>query len=621
MPTSTGSGAAALQAPAAGCSHAVGAPGLLFERAAESPQRTALRHKDRGLWSPISWREYAQRVRWISAGLLQLGLEPNDRVAIHANNRPEWVYTELGVQAVGGASVGIYPTSPPNEVEHVLRDSGTRFLVAEDQEQVDKALAVADRCEALEGILVVDTRGLRSYGSPLLRSYHEVEQAGAELDDRDPERLDRQMAEVDPGSPAMVVYTSGTTGAPKGAVLSHACGMACSESAAAVFEPRPNDEFLSYLPLCHVGDRIFTLWLSLRVGATVSFAERPETVLGDLAEIQPTIVPLPPRICQKTQAAVEIGVSDAPLVKRAVYGACLRLGRWSAMRRLARRGQDDPVTRALGGLTQLLAFHSIRAKAGLARVRLAMTGAAPVSPDTIEFFHAIGVPVVEAYGLTEFPVVTYTRLDDVRLGTAGTAAPGAEISIADDGEILLRGPQAFTGYWNASDATAEKFTEDGWVLTGDIGELDGDGHLRIVDRKKDVMITAGGKNLTPSAIENALKSSPYIREAIAIGEGRRFVTALIGIESDTVADWAQRRGIAYTSYTDLSSRPEVRELIDGEVAVANEQLARVSQVKKFRLLPKELDHEDDEVTATFKVKRQQVTEKFAELVEPMYEDA
>ena len=590
-------------------------PGLLLHQAATRPTAVALREKQLGRWRECTWQDYATRAAHVGLGLLELGVEPGDRVAVHSENRPEWMLADLGVQGIGAVTVGIYPTSPAAEVEYLLTHSEAVVLIAEDEEQLDKAMAVKAKLTSLRWIIVVDPRGIRGIADdPMLMTFDELEALGRTHDVADwarrVERLEEQEA-------AIIVYTSGTTGPPKGAMISHANLMAAADIFKRTFEVSPDDEILSYLPLCHVAERLTSGIDALASGYIVNFGEGGDTLMTDLQEIQPTFFLGVPRVWEKMLAGIQIRMGDATRLKRANYNFWLERGKAIARKRMAGNlGVGGRITYALGWL---FLYRSIRKKLGLARVRVALSGAAPIAPQVLDFFWALGVPVVEGYGQTEgTAIATFTPPDDVRIGKVGKALEGVELRIATDGEILVRSKGVFLGYLKNPKATKETVDAEGWLHTGDVGELDDSGFLTITDRKKDIIITAGGKNISPSEIENMLKVSPYIREAIVIGDRRKFLTALIGIESDTVGNWAQRQGIGFTTYADLSRKPEVHDLIETFVNEVNADLAQVEQVKKFVLLPKELDHEEGELTATQKVKRAAIAKEFEPLIEGMY---
>jgi long-chain acyl-CoA synthetase len=586
-------------------------PALLLTHARERPDAVAMRVKRRGRWEEITWAGYAERVAGVARGLRALDVRPGDRVAIHGENRPEWVIADLAVQGIGAVSVGIYPTSPAAEVEYLLAHSGAVVVVSEDEEQLDKALAVRDRLPALRRIVLIDPRNVRALGDPMVITWDELAREPA-VDD-----YAQIVDALDPGDTAIVVYTSGTTGRPKGAMLTHANLTWAAGRLRAALRTSADDELLSYLPLCHVAERLSSVINGLGTGYVVNFGEGGESFAQDLRDVQPTLLAAVPRVWEKMLATVEIRMADASPLKRAAYRAAMRQGRRLAPRRM--HGRLGAADRVVAALCWLAVFRSLRAKLGLARVQRAVCGAAPIAPQVLEFFWALGVPVYEIYGQTENAAVcTFMPADDVRIGTVGRPLDGVELRVADDGEVLTRSPAVFAGYLDDPEATAAAVDADGWLYTGDVGVIDEHGHLTITDRKKDIIITSGGKNVAPSEIENRLKVSPYVREAMVVGDRRRYLVALIGIEADTVADWAARRGLAFTTYGDLSRKPEVRELIGGWVEEVNADLARPDAIKRFALLEKELEHEDGELTATLKVKRRALEQRFEREIEELY---
>ena len=586
-------------------------PARLLELGASASGRVAYRRKQLGIWQETTYADYARQVAALGLGLADLGVQPGDRVAIQAENRPEWLLTDLATQGIGAVTVGVYPTSPEAELLHLLSDSGASVFVAEDEEQLDKVVAIRAKVPSLQHVIVVD----RPPTAPDdVLTFADVLARGA---DRPMADFEQRVAALDPGSAAIVVYTSGTTGPPKGAMLSHANLDAAAEAAANLNGEHPDDEVLSYLPLSHIAERILSVVGALRAGYTVNFGEGGESFAADLREVQPTVFLGVPRVWEKLLAATEVKVSDASRAKRATYRYWVKQGRKRAGRRMA--GTLTVVDRIVLGVGWLLLYRSLRDKLGMSRARDALSGAAPIAPQVLEWLWALGIPVREVYGQTEnTAMATNIRHRAVKIGTVGQAIPGVELRLADDGEILTRSAGNFLGYWNNEAATAEILDADRWLHTGDVGTLDDDGFLTITDRKKDIMITAGGKNIAPSDIENRLKVSPYIREAIVIGDRRKFVSALVGIEPDMVSDWATRQRISFTTYRDLTSKPEVVALISDAVTAVNTELAQVEAVKVFRLLPAELDEDEGELTATQKVKRAAITKRYAELIEEMY---
>jgi long-chain acyl-CoA synthetase len=583
-------------------------PGLLKAWAQSSPDRVALRNKDLGLWQEITWSSYYRQVERTAHAMADLGVGPGDHVAILSDNRPEWVYADLAAQALGARSVGVYQTNPPDDVAYVLKHSRSRLLFCEDQEQVDKAVAIAADTPTVERVVVFDPRGTRRYTDERLMSWASLMEEGERLRGDRPDWVGERIDALDPGAPSMVVYTSGTTGPPKGALISSANALVTSATMVQMLGVTGSDQVLSYLPLCHVAEKIFTLFLPLTVGGVVHFGESIDTVQQDLIEVSPTVFLGVPRIWEKMHASITLKMKDSSWLKRTLFNAALRLGRARSRSGL------------LSKLADLAVYRPLQERLGLRRCHLPVTGAAPLSEEIIRFFEALGVPLLEGYGQTECAGVSHINpVGQARLGSVGIPVHGTEQAIADDGEILVRGPHVFLGYLHDDEATASTVDADGWLHTGDVGVLDPDGYLTITGRKKEIIITAGGKNLSPEKIENALKTSPYIKEAVAVGDARKFISALVQIDYDAVGDWAGRRNIPYTSYADLAAKVQVVGLVDGEVRQANERLARVEQVRKTVILPKELHQDDGELTATQKVRRREVMRIFEPLIEGLYE--
>jgi long-chain acyl-CoA synthetase len=611
----------------------------LRDRAAAHPDRVCFREKFMGVWRDITWGDYWDEVTSVAHALLALGVEPGDRVAIHSENRPEWVFTDLATVACRAITMGLYPTNPAPEVRYLLSDSGSKILIAEDQEQVDKALEVADELPDLEHIIYMEPRGVRSYDDPRLMWWLDFVELGRQHRAKHEGELDRLMAAAEPDDAITMIYTSGTTGPPKGAMLTAANVEFAIEvliEGGGFTSPPPTelDLILSYLPLCHVAERIFTTWFNLGAGCQIHFAESIDTVQLNLREVQPTIFLGVPRIWEKIYASVQIKMASASLAKRINYRFWSRIAGRIGDALVETGGNHTATTRLLYAVGWLFLFRTLKDRIGMRECRFAASGAAPIAPDILRWFMGIGVPMHEVYGMTEnAAVATANRPGRVKLGTVGEPYPQIELRIVRDdgtvvdrppegeseaGEIQTRHPGVFAGYWRKPDKTAEAMTEDGWLRTGDVGVWVDGTHVKIVDRVKDIIITAGGKNVSPSEIENALKASPFVKEAIVVGDQRPFVSALIGIELDTAGDWAQRRQIPYTTYRDLAEKGEVIKLIQGVIDEVNERFASAEQIKKFRMLPKELDHEDGELTATQKVKRAAIAEMFEHLIEDMY---
>ena len=596
----------------------------LRDRAMGTPDRVALREKDLGIWRNITWAEYWDRVQDVAYGLLALGVEPGDRVAIHSENRPEWVYSDVAIVATRAMTMGLYPTNPPAEVHYLLSNSRSKILIAEDQEQVDKALAVKDDLPDLERIIYIDQRGVSQIDDPVLMSWVDLITLGQQHRLTDPHALD-YLIEAEPDQVMTLIYTSGTTGPPKGAMLTiRNVEFAIEElvEGGGFTSPPPSnrDVLLSYLPLCHIAERIFTVWFNLAAGCVVNFAESIETVTQNLQEAQPTIFLGVPRIWEKMHASIQIRAANASPLKRWNFRLWMKVADRIADRLVATGGMHTVGTRLLYWIGHVFLFRALKERIGMLRCRYAASAAAPIAPEILRFFMGIGVPMHEVYGMTEnSAVATANRPGRIKLGTVGEPHSNVQLKIDEiTGEILTRHPGVFAGYWRNPEATAEAVTPDGWLHTGDVGEWVDGTHVKITDRIRDIIITSGGKNVSPSEIENSIKASAFIKEAIVVGDGRKFIAALIGIEIDNVGNWAQRRGITYTTYRNLSENDEVKKLIQGVIDDVNQKFSSVEQIKAFRMLHKELDHEDGELTATQKVKRAAIAAVFGDLVEEMY---
>ncbi|MEA1922258.1 MAG: AMP-binding protein, partial [Pseudomonadota bacterium] len=571
-----------------------------LETAASRCDQVALREKEFGIWQRVTWQQYREHVTHFALGLKVLGFLRGDHLAIISENCQEWLYAELGAIALGGVTVGVYPTSPSPEVHYVVDHADAKFVVCEDQEQTDKILQVWDDLPNLQKIIVIDMKGLRNYDRENIISFQEVEELGRKLSS---ENLGLFAAEVAMGQPedvCIMIYTSGTTGKPKGAMINHRNIEATTLSTITAIAPTSADTVVSYLPLCHVAEKIFTLFLPIFVGYPVNFAESIATIQADLREIAPTIFLGVPRIWEKLQSAVIINIKETSPFKRWLYNKCMAVGR----RRSELRLNHKPVGLALKLLDMAaywLIFRSLQNYIGLRRAHFCFSAAAKVSPEVLRFFHDIGIRVKEGYGMTECTGLSFIHMgDDIKLGTVGKAIDIIDFKISSEGELLKKGESIFVGYYKNEAATKEMVV-DGWLYTGDIAILDDDGHLKIVDRKKDIIITSGGKNIAPSEIENTLTTSIYIKEAIVVGEGRNYLAALLQIDFDNVGKWAIDKGISFTNFRNLTGLPEVFELIKIEVERANQQFARVENIRRFKLLTKELDHDDDEMTATMKI--------------------
>ncbi len=592
-------------------------PRVFEQTVARYGDRVAMREKALGLWQDISWSRYWQQVMQAAAALIDLGLAAGERAAIIGDNCPQWAIADLAIQCTGAASVGIYATSAWPQVQYVVGHSEARFLFVENEEQLDKWLHFRDSTDSLKQTIVWDTKGLRAFSDPRVTTFSDLLTRGRSVLAERPTIVAERMAALTPEDVALLIYTSGTTGAPKGAMLTHRNVTWMARTVALDNPIFDSDEVLSFLPLCHIFERLFSVLAHVTYGYTVNFVEALDTVTDNMIEVSPTVGYAVPRIWEKYYSAVSIRMAEATWFKRLVFNAALALGR----RRTALRMRLAPVPvylEVLYRLAWLAVFRKLNERLGFERMRVAYSGAAPIAPDVLAFFQAIGINLIEGYGQTEGTGVTaLSRAGEVKFGSVGRALPGVEVRLAEDGEILVRSPAVFAGYFKDSEATAETVV-DGWLHSGDVGELDEDGYLRITDRKKDIIVTAGGKNITPQYIENKLKASIYINDAVVIGDRRKYLTALIMIDEDNVVKYAQDHKVQFSTYKDLTAAPEILQLIQAEVDAVNATLSRVENVRKFTLLPKKLYEEDGEVTPTMKVKRRAINAAFADLIEAMY---
>ena len=595
-------------------------PQTLPQQFVQTAQRrgsaTALRHKAYGLWHELSWSSYEAQVRTVAAALLSWDLSAGQSVAVLGENRTEWVIADLGIMMAGGVTAAIYATNAADGVEYVLEHSDSRFAIVENAEQLDKVLEVRKHLPLLERIVVIDPKGLQGFADAMVVSWADFNERGRVWleSPSNAAMLEQRLTERQGSDPAIFIYTSGTTGRPKGAVLSHRNLLFTAEAFCAANRVFESDEVLSFLPLSHITERVLSVALAVRYGYTVSFVENPDTVFENLCEVRPTLFFAVPRVWEKLMSVIEIRMAKADAVKKSAY-------RWAAGQgRLRAQAQRDSQRSSIAmHVAYLGVLRSLKQRLGLDRARLVISGAAPISQHVLEFFHGMNVPIREGYGQTEgSAAATVHQGWPVKLGTVGKALPGIEISIAADGEILLRGDCVFIGYHKDDVATTETL-RDGWLHTGDIGELDSDGELRITGRKKDIFITAAGKNIAPAQIENLLKASSFIADAVLIGDGRKYLSALIVIDEENVSEWAQVRKLPFTTYGDLTQNSEVVTLIEQQIDSVNQTLARAEQVKKFRILPKRLAQEDGEVTPTLKVKRASLLRSHQSLVADMYE--
>ena len=580
-------------------------------------RKIALREKKYGIWQEVTWEGYAAHVRGVCLGLLELGLERGDKVAVIAGNRPAWLYFELAAQTAGAIPLGIFVDSLPQHVELALQHSEARFALVEDQEQADKVLAVRDALPSVERIIVDDMRGLEGQRDPALISLEAVEQVGLEADAREPGRYEALLERGAPDDVAVLLYTSGTTGTAKAAMISHRNLLATAMSVTQVDPVRETDEIVSFLPFAWVGEQNLSLAIALHAGATVNFPEEPETMRDDLREIGPHVLIAPPRFWETMCSEYQVKIADAGAFKRAATRLALAIGERAAARRVDGRAMGLGV-RLLHGLAQLLAFRAMLDKFGLARVRYAYTGGAPLGPEIFGFFRAIGLNLKQLYGQTESSGICVLHPDtDVRAETLGKPTPGTRVRVSDTGEILVAGENVFLGYYKNPDATANALS-DGWLRTGDAGLVDDRGHLVMIDRLTDVLSLADGSRFSPALIENKLKFSPHVREAVVIGENRPHVVALIQIDMGNVGTWAEANRLPFTTFKDLSRKPEVCALIATAVARVNQDLPAVARIGAFGLFDKELHADDGELTRTQKVRRAAILAKYQDMIDGLY---
>jgi long-chain acyl-CoA synthetase len=583
----------------------------------DQPNRVALRHKEYGIWHDVTWAQYGEKVRQVAMGLISLGLKKGECVSVISENRPEWIYSDFGIMSAGGVTAGIYTTNSAEQCCYIVQNSESRFYIAENEEQFDKTLKFRKDTPHLGKVIVMEMEGLKRYEDPLLMSFDDLLKLGEEFDAKNPGVFEQRVSEVKLDDLAVLIYTSGTTGPPKGAMLTHDNLVFMSEAMVSVNEVYDGDETLSFLPLCHIFEQLFTVMTNIRYRTVVNFIESPDTVIDNMKEVSPTVTYGVPRIWEKYASAIMIRMSDATWFKRMVFKACMGIGMKYAGLKV--NFKPIPLYLKLAYVGAYAAvFRKLKERLGFDRVRIAYSGAAPISPEVLKFFNAVGLPLIEGYGQTEGTGVTSTsRAGRYKIGKVGQPLPGVEVKIAPDGEILVKGGGIFRGYFKNPEATEETL-KDGWLHSGDVGELDEDGFLKITDRKKDLIITAGGKNIAPQNIENQLKFSPYINDAIVIGDRRKFLAALIAIDEENVVKYAQDNKIQFGTYGSLTQAPEIKQLIQKEVDRVNKTLAQVEQVKKFTIIPKKLYEEDGEVTPTMKVKRKFINETYKDIIEKMY---
>lgn len=593
-------------------------PKLFRLRAQTLGSRTAHREKTFGIWRSHSWEDYYTRAKHLGLGLVSLGLKRGEVVSILSEDNKEWMYTDMGVQSVGGICSGVYTTDSASQLEYLVNNSDSRFLIVENDEHLDKFLQVRAQMPDLIKVIVIDREGLHGFNDPQIMFIDELYQIGADYDAANPQAFDASIDATQPDDTAILVYTSGTTGKPKGAMISHG-NLMYSVSAGLRDGPvYSTDDQLCFLPLCHILERVFSVNAPIAAASTINFAESPETIFDNLQEVSPQTFVAVPRLWEKIYSQVAIRIGDATLLQKWAYSKALKAGSARA-ERLAEGKTPSFSTNLAYRFWDIALLQNLRRMIGMDRLRRGGSGAAPISPELLHWYQSIGVPVLEGYGMTESSgVISINSETTNKIGTVGLALPGAQIRVSDEGEVQYSAGNVFQGYWKNPEKTAETFTEDGWLRTGDVGMIDNQGYLSITGRLKDIIITAGGKNITPAEIENKLKFSPYISDVVVIGDKRKFLTCLVMIDQENVEKFAQDRRVPFSNYASLCAAKEVQNLIRQTIEDVNKDFARVEQIKDFRLINVLLTADDDELTPTMKLKRSFVETKHEELISQMY---
>jgi len=595
-------------------------PALLRRNAIKyGDKKVAIREKEFGIWQPVTWKGYYENARDFALGLHKLGFKRGDKLSYIGDNRPEALYSELGVQCLGGAIVGIYPDSNLDQVEYVINHSDSTFVVGGDQEQADKILGIKEKCPKIIKVIVDDPKGMRHYDDPILIFFKEVQKIGRGLAEKEPNLFDEMIDKITPEDVGMINYTSGTTGMPKGSMITQKNMASVVKFHDQVDPAQDTDEYVSFLPLPWIGEQEYGVYWPLYKAFTVNFPEKVETVQENIREIGPHILLAPPRIWERMCSDIQVKIQDAAWIKRLTYNIFLKVGYKISDYKLQKK--ELPIWwKVLSWIGYLFLFRSLKNYLGLSNLRHVYTGGAPLGPEIFQMFQALGVNIKQAYGMTEQTAASIIhRTDDIRLDTVGKALPGIEFKISDTGELLSRGDTIFKGYYKNPEATAETL-KDGWLHSADAAIIEDDGHIIIIDRMADVMKLADGSKFSPQLIENKLKFSPYIVDAVIVGKEKPFITAMISIDMGNVGKWGENNQIPYTTFTDLSQKGEVYDLVAKEVAKTNESLPKVAKVKRFVLLYKELDPDDDELTRTRKVRRKFVEGRYKELIDALYGD-
>ncbi|APH73787.1 long-chain fatty acid--CoA ligase [Aquibium oceanicum] len=591
---------------------------LFRQRCRELGSKVAHREKDFGIWLSYTWSDFYEHARLIGLGLVALGLKRGEVVSILSEDNKEWIYTDLAVQSVGGISSGVYTTDSAKQLQYLVNDSDSRFLFLENDEQLDKYLSARDEMPGLAKVIVYDREGLHDFVDDKVIFLDDLYRIGRDFLKANPNRFDEEIARSDPKETAILVYTSGTTGPPKGAMISHENIIVSIIGSVLTLPVDDSDEQLCFLPLCHILERLISVFTPIGLCSTVNFAESPETVFDNVREVSPHVFTAVPRVWEKVYSRVTIMANDAAPLGRWAYRQAIATG----MARARALENGDPVptgTRLAYAFWDFMVLKNLRRMLGFDRLRRGTTGAAPISPDLLKWYQAVGIKVLEGYGMTESSgVISVNLIEENKTGSVGKVVPGGHLRISPEGEIQYKGANVFKGYWNKPEKTAESISEDGWLGTGDVGRLDNEGFLFVTGRLKDIIITAGGKNITPAEIENRLKFSPYVSDAVVIGDKRKFLSCLIMIDQENVEKFAQERRVPFNDFRSLCAAQEVRDLIAGVVAETNAEFARVEQIKDFRLIDVLLTAEDEELTATMKLKRSFVEQKHKKLIDEMY---
>jgi long-chain acyl-CoA synthetase len=582
--------------------------------------KPAIREKQFGIWQPTSWREWLSISKDIAYALHATGFRPGDVASIISNAVPEWVFADMGILCAGGVSSGIYPTDSASQVEYLINDSRTKVIFVEDEEQLDKVLTCRSRCPTLQRIVIFDMEGLSGFSDPMAMSLAEFMALGRNHMQGREALWEEMIGSRTKDDLAILVYTSGTTGPPKGAMHANRSVIHQMRHANSFIPARDDEERLIFLPLCHVAERVAGCYISIALGSVMNFVESPETVPDNLREVQPTSFFAVPRIWEKMYSGITIALKDATALQRWVYRRALAVGYRMTDSRLA--GEAPSLSLRLANrIAYHLVFRNIRRMLGLDRCRIAFTGAAPIAPELIRWYLALGLDMREVYGQTEnCGVATLMPNDQMKLGSVGKAVPWGEVMISPEGEILIRGDFLFMGYLNQPEKTAETIDARGWLHTGDVGAIDNEGFVKVTDRMKDIIITSGGKNITPSEIENQLKFSPYVSDAVVIGDKRPYLTCLVMIDHENVEKFAQDHDIPFTNYASLCRATEIQDLIWREIQAVNANFARVETIKRFALIERQLTPEDEELTPTMKLKRSFVNKRYAAEIDAMYRE-